>query len=340
MEELTSLKEDCERVFKILQGKRQNIFTRLENLDKEAAARERRRKEVILREMKQVLALLSETEKNVVREFKAEAVDMVGLVSKLGESFRELRDEIAIAAMKKETGKVSKWHEDLESLKQQLAEVDLDFLEKCLDIQLNVTSSAGEYEVLRSQYRNLIFHSAGSLSPRNFLAQLDNVSVVGAGGREREDSIQFSIFHVDRAALCHESILKKLLVTVSSKTTDGSKMVHEQCSVFEKISKQEGQLLPQSPSQAVGQVLLTVRLQKNPLEVSVKLFDSNIVGSPRTINLHLPRDSLSPGASDKSLAVFDTIQRAAGYEDLDISELKSHDITGRQIQSQLNVSQR
>ena len=340
MEELTSLKEDCERVFKTLQGKRQNIFTRLENLDKEAAARERRRKEVILREMKQVLALLSETEKNVVREFKAEAVDMVGLVSKLGESFRELRDEIAIAAMKKETGKVSKWHEDLESLKQQLAEVDLDFLEKCLDIQLNVTSSAGEYEVLRSQYRNLIFHSAGSLSPRNFLAQLDNVSVVGAGGREREDSIQFSIFHVDRAALCHESILKKLLVTVSSKTTDGSKMVHEQCSVFEKISKQEGQLLPQSPSQAVGQVLLTVRLQKNPLEVSVKLFDSNIVGSPRTINLHLPRDSLSPGASDKSLAVFDTIQRAAGYEDLDISELKSHDITGRQIQSQLNVSQR
>ena len=340
MEELTSLKEDCERVFKTLQGKRQNIFTRLENLDKEAAARERRRKEVILREMKQVLALLSETEKNVVREFKAEAVDMVGLVSKLGESFRELRDEIAIAAMKKETGKVSKWHEDLESLKQQLAEVDLDFLEKCLDIQLNVTSSAGEYEVLRSQYRNLIFHSTGSLSPRNFLAQLDNVSVVGAGGREREDSIQFSIFHVDRAALCHESILKKLLVTVSSKTTDGSKMVHEQCSVFEKISKQEGQLLPQSPSQAVGQVLLTVRLQKNPLEVSVKLFDSNIVGSPRTINLHLPRDSLSPGASDKSLAVFDTIQRAAGYEDLDISELKSHDITGRQIQSQLNVSQR
>ena len=336
------MKVDCEKVFTNLQGKRQNIFARIANLDKEAAGRERRRKEVMLREMRLVLALLSETEKNVVIEFKAEVVDKLGLVSKLGESFRELRDEIAISELKNDAGKVSKLTEDLESLKKQMAEVDLDFLEKCLDIQLNVTSSAGEYEALRSQYRNLIFHSAGSLSPRNFLAQLDNVSVVGPGGREGEgeDSIQFSIFHVDRAALCHESILKKLLVTVSSKTTDGSQMVHEQCSVFEKIRKQEGQLLPQSPSQAVGQVLLTVRLQKNPLEVSVKLFDSNIVGSPRIINLHLPRDSLSPGASDQSLAVFDTNQRAAGYEDLDISELKSHDITGRQLQSQLNVSQR
>ena len=181
MEELTRLKDNCEKVCNTLHGKRQNIFTRLANLDKEAAGRERRRKEVMLREMKLVLALLAETEKNVVTDFKAEAVDKLGLVSKLGESFRELRDEIAIAEMKEETGKVSKWTEDLESLMKQTAEVDLDFLEKCLDIQLNVNSSDGEFEALRSQYRNQIFHSAGSLSPRTFLAQLDNVGVVGEG---------------------------------------------------------------------------------------------------------------------------------------------------------------
>ena len=151
MEELTSLKDDCEKVFANLHAKRQKIFTRLENLDKEAGKREQRRKEVMLREMKLVLAVLSETEKNVVTEFKAEAMDKMALVSKMGENFRELRDEIAIAVMKKETGQVSKWNEDLESLKKQMAEVDLDFLEKCLDIQLNVNSSAGDYEAVRSQ---------------------------------------------------------------------------------------------------------------------------------------------------------------------------------------------
>ena len=333
MEELTRLQTDCEKVINNLHAKRHKIFTRLENLDKEAAGRERRRKEVMLREMKLVLALLSETEKNVVTEFKAEAMDMVSLVSKVGESFRELRDEIAIAAMKNETGKVSKWTEDLETLKKELAEVDVDFLEKCLDIQLNVNSSPPEYEAVRSQYRNLIFHSAGSLSPRNFLAQLDNVNVVGTGGL---DSIQFSVFHVDRTALCQEFLLKRLMVTVSGKTTDGQSLVHEQSSVFEKISKQEGRLLPPASQSAVGQVLVRVRLQKNPVEISVKLFDCNIVGSPRHIDFHLPRDS--PGASDQSLAVFDN--RVPGYEDCDNSDLRSLDITGRGIQSHLNASQR
>ena len=118
-------------------------------------------------------------------------------------------------------------------------------------------------------------------------------------------------------------------------------MVHEEFSVFEKISRREAQLLTEAASKAgVGRVLVTVRLQKNPVEVSVKLFDSNIVGSPRIINLHLPRDRPVPAASDQSLAVFDTTHMAPGFEVLDSSDLNSLDITGRRIQQELNASQR
>merc|ERR1719239_1849869 len=112
--------------------KRQAVFSRLDTLDKEAGKRELRRKEVMLREMKMVLAMLSDTEKTVVTEFKAEAMDKVNLVNKLSENFRELRDQIAIASMKNETGKIFQLTEDLESLKKKTAEVDLDFLEKSL----------------------------------------------------------------------------------------------------------------------------------------------------------------------------------------------------------------
>ena len=49
---------------------------------------------------------------------------------------------------------VSKWHEELESLKQQLAEVDLDFLNECLDIQLKVTDKSEEMEAQRNKYKN------------------------------------------------------------------------------------------------------------------------------------------------------------------------------------------
>ena len=66
MEELTRLKDECEKIVSIMNTKRQNIFARLDNLDKEIGKRELRRKEVMLREMKLVLALLGETEKSVV----------------------------------------------------------------------------------------------------------------------------------------------------------------------------------------------------------------------------------------------------------------------------------
>ena len=334
------MKDECEKIVSIMNTKRQSIFARLDNLDKEIGKRELRRKEVMLREMKLVLALLGETEKSVVTEFKAEAMDKVGLVNKLSENFRELRDGILIAAMKNETDKVSKLNEDLESLRKKITEVDLDFLEKSLDIQLNVNSTAVEYEAVRSQYRNLIFYSAGNLSPRNFLAGLDKVTLLGTGGRE--DRIQFSIFHVDRAALSQEFILKQLMVIVSGKGPDGSTLVHEKVSVFEKIRRQEGQLLPESASQsAVGQVLVTVRLQESPVEISVKLFDCNIVGSPRTPGFHLAKESSGPVSSDQSLALFDATSRAiTGYEGLDESDLASLDVTGRRIQQHLNTSQR
>ena len=340
MEELTRLKDDCEKVFAEMNTKRQAIFTRLDHLDKDAGKRELRRKEVMLREMKLVLALLSDTEKTVVTEFKAEAMDKVALVNKLSENFRELRDQIAIASIKNETGKIFQLTENLESLKKKIAEVDLDFLEKSLDIQLNVNSSPVEYEAVRSQYRNLIFHSAGTVSPRNFLAQLDTASLVRTGGRE--DRAQFSIFHVDKVALSQDFILEKLMVTVSSKSAGGNRIVHEHLSVFEKIRRQEGQLIPESASQSsVGQVLLTVRLQQNPVEISVKLFDCHLVGSPRTLNLHLPKESSAP-ASDQSLslALFDATNRAMGCDDLDEDELASHDLTGRRIQNNLNASHR
>ena len=228
MEEFFKLKYNCEEAITHMKTKQQNIFSRLETLNKEAEKREQMRKEVVLREMKMVLAMLGDTEKKVVTELKADAVDRVGLVSKLSQSFRELSDEITEAAKKNEIGKISQLTADLESLQKQIRETDTDFLEKCLDIQLNVHCSPVDFEALRSQYRNLIFHSAGSLSPKNIL--FDKVSLVGTGGQDR---IQFSIFHVDRAALSQDFILKKLMVTVSSKASDGTRMVHEEESVFD-----------------------------------------------------------------------------------------------------------
>ena len=96
---------------------------------------------------------------------------------------------------------------------------------------------------------------------------MDKVNLVRTGGQDR---IEFSIFHWDRAALSQYYILKQLMITVSSKATDGSRMIQEHLSLFEKIRKMEAHLLPESASQsAPGQVLVRVRHYKNPVEMEI-----------------------------------------------------------------------
>ena len=71
MEELTRLKKECEDICQTLYKKRNGIFENIEALEKEREQRQLKKKEIMLREMKRVLALLNETEKNLIHELKA-----------------------------------------------------------------------------------------------------------------------------------------------------------------------------------------------------------------------------------------------------------------------------
>ena len=314
MEELTRLKKECEDICQTLYKKRNGIFENIEALEKEREQRQLKKKEIMLREMKRVLALLNETEKNLIHELKADAMDKVNILTRLSENSRELRDEIGISELKEDSGNILRWKEHLRALKKKIADVDSDFLESCLALEVHTTKSSAEYDVLRCQYRDLVYHTAGSLNPKNFVASLDRLSVVTPG------KLQFSIFHAEKAVLKHEFILDKLKITVSgpSKSPDGQGIVYEESSVLDMIKTRRAVLVeePQTQSQ-VGQILVTVKQQKFPMEISVKLFDCNIVGSPRGGEIPLAGE----GTENASIAFFDA--------DLDESDYRSLDITGR-----------
>ena len=314
MEELTRLKKECEVICQTLYKKRNGIFENIEALEKEREQRQLKKKEIMLREMKRVLALLNETEKNLIHELKADAMDKVNILTRLSENSRELRDEIGISELKEDSGNILRWKEHLRALKKKIADVDSDFLESCLALEVHTTKSSVEYDVLRCQYRDLVYHTAGSLNPKNFVASLDRLSVVTPG------KLQFSIFHAEKAVLKHEFILDKLKITVSgpSKSPDGQGIVYEESSVLDMIKTRRAVLVeePQTQSQ-VGQILVTVKQQKFPMEICVKLFDCNIVGSPRGGEIPLAGE----GTENASIAFFDA--------DLDESDYRSLDVTGR-----------
>merc|ERR1719447_1686462 len=111
----------------------------------------------MLREMKQVLALLNETEKNMIYELKSFAFDKTKKAGLISDNCRELLDEINISVMKKEEGNICKWNANLEDMKKKVAEVDLDFIDSCSTIEIHQTVSLSEFSLLWSQYRDLIY---------------------------------------------------------------------------------------------------------------------------------------------------------------------------------------
>ena len=121
MEELTRLKKECEVICQTLYKKRNGIFENIEALEKEREQRQLKKKEIMLREMKRVLALLNETEKNLIHELKADAMDKVNILTRLSENSRELRDEIGISELKEDSGNILRWKEHLRALKKKIA---------------------------------------------------------------------------------------------------------------------------------------------------------------------------------------------------------------------------
>merc|ERR1719397_1578801 len=278
--------------------------------------------------MKMVLALFNETETNMITEFKSNAFDKLSIAQRLAENSREFRDEIAIAEMRNDSENISMWNENLEALKKKISDLDLEFLESCLTIQVTGSRSSAEYASLRSQYRDLVFHTAGCLSPRNFLVNLDTFSGTSQG------RIQFSIFHADRAALKQDFVLEKLKVTVScpAKSPFEARMIYEEGSVLVKVKV--GLAEVEESDSNVGQVLVSIKQQKWPVEISVKLFDCNIVGSPRTVGAPQLSNEENQTAANGSIALFDATQ------DLDQSDIVSLDMTGRRMQQHLGALRR
>ena len=343
---MSRIKKECEEMCKIIYNKKKSIYERIETMEREKAKRELKKKEVMLREMKRVLALLNDTEKDMINDLKSTAFDRTKEAGLIYEEGRKLVDDITVAQMKVEKGMavsidVFKWDEDLEAMKKKIAEVDLDLIESCSTMDIHHNDSHSEFESVRFQYRDLVYHSLGSLNPKDFLAGLDKLSIVEKG------KIQFSIFHVDRAILGQEFLLDMLKITVASPANfhSESRIIFEESSILDKIKVKQAWLGPESPGSGVGQLVVTVKQQRVPIQISVKLFDRNIVGSPRIGDV----PSLSeedPPADQTAMSLLNatpTVQylvAGADAHDLDDSELKSHDMTARRSKALLEMVQR
>ena len=87
MIELESLQESIE-------SRKSEIENRVDKLEEGKKARDVRKREILLKEMKQVLAKLNEVDKNIVKDLKGEAFDFLRGMRKINEEIAAFKDSL------------------------------------------------------------------------------------------------------------------------------------------------------------------------------------------------------------------------------------------------------
>ena len=307
---------------------KQNINNSIEQLEADKPKREVRRREILLREMKQALAAYSKIDQNIISEMKVDAFDKTVEAQKIFEEANNIQ-----CALKNQPCNKDIYRHQVTLLKEREARLSLRFFNK--NINLSIQSSQDVFGDIQEKYSDAIWHVSGSLQPDKFLIERVN-------NEESDKFVQLQILHRD-PHIFHETLtLQRLKLTVVDAET---KETLEEVSLLEKFNKSEVTI----GSGASHCASLTVKLKRRPpMFVYVKLFGSNLIDSPvvvsaassqkSNLSMAITNDSLSPAIFDQSMPVGKSGLPPAnaatvyeGYEGLDSSDLNSLDITNRRM---------
>jgi len=319
MDEVHYILQDLEEISKKVINDKQRIQNCVEDLTKNKQAREQKRKEILLREMKEILALLAIKDENMIKEFKGDAYDKGNEASKIFEDANALQCRIK---QEQNPENVSKLKVKLESLKERAQNLGLDFFISSANLQVSYPPLE-EASKLRKNYNDIIFYASGSLNPKQFTLSIPKC----APSLELPDNLfEIHILHPDQNIMQEAFTLQKLMITVSNPEA-GTTL--EQSSALDKLSKNQGRLKIHA---GISLLVIHLKKQSSVTNVSVKMFESNIAQSPAMIDSNANNATLM----NNSIAIFDTTSNnvPAGYEGLDSSDMKSLDITGRLLQQQ------
>ena len=126
------------------------------------------RKEVLLREMKQILSKLAVIDDSIVKEFKVEAYEKGNEATTIFEAVNALHCDV-----KHKNGNMTKWKDDLDSLRQDFRKLGLCFLSQ--NAELAIKTHPADIVNLREKYCDAVFYSTQFLNPKQFILNLVQV---------------------------------------------------------------------------------------------------------------------------------------------------------------------
>jgi len=289
----------------------------VDNLEDGKKARDVKKKELLLHEMKQILAKLNEIDKKVVKDLKGDAFDFLRSVNKITDEIASMKDALKTAPENERN-----WKTEVNALKVKVENLECADFVSCLGLSVSV--QPGTMAAAVERISDAIFLGNSVLNPKHFLVEMPEKQTLPALQITNPNYIEVRIHIVGEGApttFC-SYLLQKLMVTLACQLPGEGIRVMEECSVWSKVEKKKAVV-----SEDGTHITVQLKRPNNTIgKISVQLLGTNIVNSPM-LHQFGHDENKDPTAhnltlGNDSIGIFDTTG-------LDQSDVNSLDMTAR-----------
>jgi len=291
---------DCDNVIPYLKATKCAIEDAMDNLERGKKARDVRRKEILLTEMKQALAMLSETDNKVVKDLKGEAFDMIRSIGKVIDEVNPQHNP----------------QQKNQFVKDKVKRLGLDEFLRSLDVSVSV--QPGFMTSALEKISDAIILDSPVLNSKQFLLEMPERLTSFQPVDYNPKYVDINIYSVSDSMTFTPLVLKQLVVEVTGLMPDKGRFVLEERSVWSMLEERKSKI-----GEDGGCITVQVRRPNNIFgRISVRVLGSNIVNSPILHQFY--NENKEATAANDTIGVFDMTVNG-----LDESDLVSLDMTTR-----------
>eukprot|EP00092_Neocalanus_flemingeri_P096695 GFUD01123131.1.p1 GENE.GFUD01123131.1~~GFUD01123131.1.p1 ORF type:complete len:308 (-),score=86.57 GFUD01123131.1:670-1494(-) len=232
-------------------------------------ARDVKKKEILLKEMKKILAKLNEVDMKVVKDVKGEAFDYLRSMNKIDIEVAAIKETITNAPVDDE----KRCRTEVNAIRAKVENLGMEEFVDCL--KLSVNTQPGSMAAAFDRISDAIFLETPALSSKCLYLVIPEKlpTFKMADFNPKFIDIQLHIVSESTQTTFSSVLLKKLMVTVACV---GTNRVFEESTVWSKVEKHKAAV-----SEDGRRISVQLQRPENIVgKISVHLLGSNIVNSP------------------------------------------------------------
>jgi len=294
--------------------KKYEIEAGVDEMEEGKKARDVKKKEILLYELKKVLAKLNEVDKTIAKDLKGEAFDYLRGLRKINDEIVSFKSSLMNAPESDRN-----WKTEVNSLKAKVESLEMEDFVQCLKISVGI--QPGSMMTGFERVADAIFLETPALVSKGLSLDIPELMPTHQAKDFNPNYIEIKIYNLSDSSSCKFSsmMLQKTMITMTGQVHDIGTKVLEECSVEFKMEKKKAQISEDGKS-------LTIKLlrpRNMVAKISVHLLGSNIVNSPIT-HKFVHDEAAEPAMSNMtigndSIGIFDM----TGFDQSNVNGMES-----------------